>query len=172
LLHVDRIVKWVGQHTAVLFSVLQAEKTQSVKKLVQIQLLHLRKVTLSFLRAAIKRKNTFFWTRQQQEDIQELDDAIVEVLGVPLESFEHDIEQGDGEQGDGDEGAGVPADNEDNANEDGGLDEQVVDRLMQEIEREVELERAPEGDQGDEWVDEEPDLERDLALLRMGLPLR
>jgi hypothetical protein len=39
---------------------------------------------------------------------------------------------------------------------------------MQEIEREVELERAPEGDQGDEWVDEEPDLERDLALLRMG----
>jgi hypothetical protein len=87
----------------------------------------------------------------------------VEVLGVPLESFEHDIEQGDG-----DEGAGVPADNEDNANEDGGLDEQVVDRLMQEIEREVELERAPEGDQGDEWVDKEPDLERDLALLRMG----
>jgi hypothetical protein len=73
----------------------------------------------------------------------------VEVLGVPLESFEQDTEEGDGEQGDGDEGAGVSADNEHNANEDGGLDEQVVDRLMQEIEGDVELERAPEGDQGD-----------------------
>jgi hypothetical protein len=166
LLHVERILKWLSQDAGVLFRALRLPKTQSVKKLVQILLLHRAKVALSFLRAAKKRKNAFFWTPEQQQELQELHEAIVEVLGVPLEEFQHDMEQADGE-----EGVELPADNDDNASDHGGLDEEVVDRLMQEFEREVELERVQKGDQEAEWVDEEPDVDRDLALLRMGIPL-
>jgi hypothetical protein len=43
------------------------------------------------------------------------------------------------EQADGDEGVELPADNDDNATDHGGFDEEVVDRLMQEIERQVDL---------------------------------
>jgi hypothetical protein len=91
--------------------------------------------------------------------------AIVEVLGVPPAEVQHDMEQADGR-----EGVELPAANDDNASDHGVFDEEVVDRLMQEFERQVELWRVPEGDQEAEWVDEEPDVDRDLALLRMGIP--
>jgi hypothetical protein len=91
--------------------------------------------------------------------------AIVEVLGVPPAEVQHDMEQADGR-----EGVEFPAANDDNASDHGVFDEEVVDCLMQEFERQVELWRVPEGDQEAEWVDEEPDVDRDLALLRMGIP--
>jgi hypothetical protein len=153
-LHVDRIVRWLSQQTAVLLQALALDIPAS-KKMVQIQLLHRQKVALSFLKAAKKRKNQYFWSAAQHRQLQEVHDGIAAALDMPLRQLEYDadeMEAVDGDNDEGDEGG-------DNASENGNLQEEVADRLMHIFEREVELDRDPEDNTDDEWVDEGPGLE-------------
>jgi hypothetical protein len=103
-------LKWLYLHAALLFRALRLAKTQSTKKLIQLQLLHRGKVALSFLKAAKKRNHTIFWASEQHQELEDLYEAILKVLGVSLDEFQHDMEEADDE-----EGVGLPGDNGDDS---------------------------------------------------------
>jgi hypothetical protein len=151
LLHVHRILRWLTEQTAVLFRALDSDKTNSIKKLVQIELLHRDKVIRSFLKVA-KKGGEVFWTADQQRELQQLHEGIVPALGVMLEQLEHDLDEPEG----GDEGAEQLDDDAENEPDHGGFDEEVAERLIQQYERQVEVEGEGEEEQDGLWEDEEP----------------
>jgi hypothetical protein len=154
LLNVERICRWLAQQTEVLVRALQSDLSTAMKKLIRIQLLHRDKVVLSFLRKVWKYGNLMM-TAMQLRHLEELHEQIVGVLGTQLQQ---DVDHVDDE---GDELLGDGADDETDY---GDFDDEFAERLMQEFERQMQMQDQADEDVMGEWQYHDPDEEQGLDI--------
>jgi hypothetical protein len=167
LLQVHRICRWLSHQVGVLFHSLETDKRTGFEQLIKSQLQHRDKVAQSFLKVARKYGDVLL-TAEQRRLLETLHERIVVALASP--PLQHDPDELEPQD---DEAADPPRDNDDAETDYGDFDEEAAVQLMQEIEREIEAQRELDvhADDEEEWQDEEPDFEADLARIRMGLPL-